>query len=354
MTQDEPDDNAFDFSNNPIPADFFGPGSDPFAGLVPVKADPGLEVNPLDQDDVPGQCAGAFTFGDADTLVARDQDPFSRCDIPPEGFPSDPRVVEIEIVSLNLVSCGPITVHFPGEDQQWDVSVSVNTDNPLNTGSLRAIKEHCNGGTFTSELSVCPIFTFVRVDNPQQVHVIDFCEDFGLPILLNLEPQGWVHDPAANVCINNPVCTDFHPGVDQAPDFDCTDCQPNGIRDACDIEDNTSQDCQPNGVPDECDVPQSVGCPIGTCTEDCSEDCNENCVPDECEPDIDGDGVIDDCDPDADGDGFEGPLGDGSDCDDSDPDVNPGEEESAAQGNCNDGKDNDCDGNTDAADPDCP
>ncbi len=55
-----------------------------------------------------------------------------------------------------------------------------------------------------------------------------------------------------------------------------------------------------------------------------------------------------------DGDGFEGSLGDGSDCDDCDPDVNPGEEESAAQGNCNDGKDNDCDGNTDAADPDCP
>ena len=39
----------------------------------------------------------------------------------------------------------------------------------------------------------------------------------------------------------------------------------------------------------------------------------------------------------------------GLDCDDTDPDVNPG-----AQEICNDSIDNDCDGLTDYADPDCP
>ncbi len=47
---------------------------------------------------------------------------------------------------------------------------------------------------------------------------------------------------------------------------------------------------------------------------------------------------------DSDGDLFETPI----DCDDSDPDINP-----AATEICNDGKDNDCNGYTDAADPAC-
>jgi hypothetical protein len=43
----------------------------------------------------------------------------------------------------------------------------------------------------------------------------------------------------------------------------------------------------------------------------------------------------------------------GLDCDDTDPNVNPGVPESDAAANCADGKDNDCDGKTDSADPDC-
>ena len=60
-----------------------------------------------------------------------------------------------------------------------------------------------------------------------------------------------------------------------------------------------------------------------------------------------------------DGDGFTfeacpaGINGNG-DCDDTDGTVNPGVIEATAQGNCLDGKDNDCDGLADALDPDCP
>ncbi len=55
---------------------------------------------------------------------------------------------------------------------------------------------------------------------------------------------------------------------------------------------------------------------------------------------------------DDDGDGYQDEACGGDDCDDGDPGVNPGAEESAAAGNCADGKDNDCDGLTDT-DPEC-
>lgn len=54
-----------------------------------------------------------------------------------------------------------------------------------------------------------------------------------------------------------------------------------------------------------------------------------------------------------DGDTFFDAACGGTDCDDMDPNVNPTVPESDADGNCSDGKDNDCDGNTDGADPDC-
>ena len=57
--------------------------------------------------------------------------------------------------------------------------------------------------------------------------------------------------------------------------------------------------------------------------------------------------------PDADEDSFTDEACGGDDCDDSDPDVNPGAEESIAEGNCADGIDNNCDGLADQDDPEC-
>ncbi|UCG34089.1 MAG: hypothetical protein JSU68_05525 [Phycisphaerales bacterium] len=99
--------------------------------------------------------------------------------------------------------------------------------------------------------------------------------------------------------------------------FICTDCNENGLHDACDVE------C--NQVGGACNL---LGCGL-------SPDCNTNGVPDECDPDADGDLVPDACDACPD----EPAL--------SEPDE-PGGEVS-----CLDGVDNDCDGSTDAADSDC-
>ena len=63
------------------------------------------------------------------------------------------------------------------------------------------------------------------------------------------------------------------------------DCNSNGVPDASDIADDSSEDCNANGVPDECDVE------AGTSSDD-----NDNGIPDECEDtcpaDFDGSGNV--------------------------------------------------------------
>jgi hypothetical protein len=75
------------------------------------------------------------------------------------------------------------------------------------------------------------------------------------------------------------------------------DCNRNGVLDADDIADGTSDDCDGNGIPDECqpdcngnDVADS--CDAGTTSPDCDGDG----VPDECQPDCNGNGIADPCD----------------------------------------------------------
>ncbi|MCA9291199.1 MAG: hypothetical protein KDA25_08720 [Phycisphaerales bacterium] len=78
------------------------------------------------------------------------------------------------------------------------------------------------------------------------------------------------------------------------------DCNGNGLDDADDISNGTSEDCNGNGVPDECDI--ATGFAL---------DCNHNDIPDSCDiddgtlTDADASGVADECEAigDLDGDG---------------------------------------------------
>ena len=99
----------------PIPADFFGPGSDPFSDSVCFRGEPLGVVFGLD-------------FGEADTLVCRSADPFDRCELPSPN----PVTVPIEICALNLVSCAPVTVTFNGgqNPEEWDVRVELSSNVP--------------------------------------------------------------------------------------------------------------------------------------------------------------------------------------------------------------------------------
>jgi len=149
---------------------------------------------------------------------------------------------------------------------------------------------------------------------------------------------------------------DVNPGIEE----DCT----NGIDDDCDgdadTEDSECCECIDNDS-DGYGVAACVNCtyPQWDC-DDSDPDVNpgieENCtngIDDDC------DGMTDYGDPegcchDLDGDGYGDPAATACaypewDCDDSDPDVNPGIEE-----DCTSGIDDDCDGAIDDADCDCP
>ena len=122
-----------------IPAGFFGPGSDPFDGGVYLRS------QPFDSNS------------GVDTKINRTKDVFL--------LESDPCLIPIELIELNLVSTTPITVtgngiDFPAESF-FDVYVQ-----PLIVpapGQMTVIKEHdTSGGTFQYDtISLSLVFDFV-------------------------------------------------------------------------------------------------------------------------------------------------------------------------------------------------
>ncbi|MCP4569457.1 MAG: hypothetical protein GY841_17920, partial [FCB group bacterium] len=103
---------------------------------------------------------------------------------------------------------------------------------------------------------------------------------------------------------------------------------------------------------DDCDDADATSSPgltesiaDGNCSDGADNDC-DGLAPD-ADPECSG------CTTDADGDTYIDEACGGDDCDDGDANVNPGTPEDDYSGNCTDSIDNDCDGNTDGADPDC-
>ncbi|MCP3904859.1 MAG: hypothetical protein GY715_14630 [Planctomycetes bacterium] len=273
----------------PIPADFFGPGSDPFTDQVCFVGDP------LGTVTLPG-FPEPLDFGMADTLVTRPADPFDRCSLPT----LTPVVVPIQIEQLSLVSVAPITVNFSGGgSEQWDVGVKVLTSaGQPTTGSMSARKEHCNGGTFDATLAVCPTFVFTKVDPPFTELQLDFCATCNADgIVMSTSGIDWVHDQDANLDVTNPVCSDFIPGIEHLGSLPACDCNTNTVRDKCDIESGLSFDCNLNGVPDECEAPPPC---LGDLSENCTVDFADilkviaawGPCPPECPEDLDNSGDV--------------------------------------------------------------
>ncbi|UCE58393.1 MAG: hypothetical protein JSU63_13235 [Phycisphaerales bacterium] len=162
------------FIEMPIPADFFGSGSDPFTGTITLKGAP-LNTDP----------AGALS--PADTIVRRHED---IC--PPEVGESV--TVDVEIVALSLTSVDPITVTY-GDGQtseQWDVSVCLSSQRQ-SVGSISIHLESDDGGTFDSSIPVLPKFSFTR-SSDGETRTVD-CGDADQPcdaLLLEGEDNGWV------------------------------------------------------------------------------------------------------------------------------------------------------------------
>jgi len=76
------------------------------------------------------------------------------------------------------------------------------------------------------------------------------------------------------------------------------DCNGNGIADADDIVQGTSDDCNANEVPDECEPDCNANGQVDECDIilGVSDDCTSNGIPDECEPDCNMNTTADSCD----------------------------------------------------------
>lgn len=148
----------FDFTFQQIPSDFFGPGSDPFDGIVPCEGLP-LFQNPFCPPS-PSPCP-YDNLDHIDTIVER----AGTASLPSPGS-SD--LIPIEIVELSLVSVNPITVTYNGgqNPEQWDLHVCPSENQQ--TGSMQINKTHANGGTFDATLPVVPRFIFTRIPDGEE------------------------------------------------------------------------------------------------------------------------------------------------------------------------------------------
>jgi hypothetical protein len=133
-----------DLAGDPVPPDFFGPGSDPFDGIIYFKG------NPLTGTGLPPG---------TDTIVERLQDAEL-----PDPFGSEDSV-DTQIVALNLVSTMPITVTFNGgsESAIYDVQVCLSSISPQPLGQMLIRHQCAEGGTFDSTVPVIPKMTFTKV-----------------------------------------------------------------------------------------------------------------------------------------------------------------------------------------------
>ena len=125
------------FQASPIKADFFGPGSQQYTGVVPLVG------VPLNQ-----------TVSDTDTIIHRDQ------------AVNGSGTTTLSMKAMNLRSINPIKVTYTsGAVEYWDVRVNLSTLQ-ASTGSMTIN----SGGTFDSSLKVWPKFTFTRIpDGTQKV-----------------------------------------------------------------------------------------------------------------------------------------------------------------------------------------
>ncbi len=130
-------------------------------------------------------------------------------------------------------------------------------------------------------------------------------------------------------------------GIDEICFTPGVDCNNNGVADATDIANGTSEDCNGNGIPDECEP----DCDADGIPDDCEPDCDNDGLPDDCEMgDCDSDGIPDDCEPDSDGDGVP------DDCEDDCNGNGVPDEDDIANGTSQDCNNN---GIPDECEPDC-
>ena len=226
----------FSFCDSALPADFFGPGSDPFTGSVEMGR-------------------GENGSNEPDTVARRLQAMELEGPFPAQG--STP----IELVQLNLVSCNPITVTFnDGQNaQQWNVAATL-SETVLEPGTMTVTKTDAAGGTFTAEFPVQPVFTFTRVADPREVKVLDTGSESLPPFSLSTREGSWVHQMSFTASVA-PCGQNFVPGVKEDPDTGGQCCVP-----VCHLANVPAHHCVVVDLECPC-------CPTGACCDPANGSC---------------------------------------------------------------------------------
>ena len=199
-----------DLSEQPLPADFFGPGSDPFDGIIYYVG------NPLNGTGLPP---------DTDTIVERLAD----AELPSVYGTED--TVDTQIVALSLVSSMPITVAFNGgaESAVYDVQVCLSSvaSQPVGQTTIRHLCPE--GGTYDLNLPVVPKLVFAKIAGVvgEDVVELDPAPQLDYAVLngnwsnndpgfgIYAAPAGGLvdHDCDAVADVAYPPTTNFFPGV---------------------------------------------------------------------------------------------------------------------------------------------
>jgi hypothetical protein len=186
-----------DFSLNPIPADAFGPGSDPFTGLVPLQ---GLALS-----DLP-ECPSVVLSG-TDAVLER-LDPI---DLPIVGSSHD---IRVEMLHLQLVSAAPITVTFGGSKraQQFDLHVR---PAPAQDSWIWTSARTFENITMEQSPAMAGLEHYFRVwySPPEEDPLEVIVEEIALSMPLLIVKKGQGHGKRATNCAQNFCMNEFQPLV---------------------------------------------------------------------------------------------------------------------------------------------
>jgi len=266
-----------DFSEDPIPADFFGPGSLPFTERIELHGVPLGEPR-----------LGQY----ANTVVSRLENAILR-------GPGSSATVPIQLEVLALQTAHPIMVGF-SDNTYRQYFVDVQAYNPRGkeaqpVGSM-TIRQHDEyGGTFDSVLPIHPRFTFWPVEGgPPMV-----LEDPAYNIELESKASSFLFDNGdfEVVELDSPLAMQFFPGVILPPtsdNFFAGMIMGPDMNPACDLSDEEQKFAKHGVLPARFELaPDTDG--------DCVPDDCDNCPDDENKDqrDSDRDGVGDVCDEDT-------------------------------------------------------